>query len=253
MYKVVIVEDEMHSRELLKNMLLMYCKEIGSIATASSVDEGVKAIKEHQPDFIFLDIEMQTGTGFDLLQQFPNPTFDVIFTTAYDHYAVKAIKFSAADYLLKPIDAEELKEAVNKVVLKRKENTMPLALQALMNNLRKPANAPQTITLATAEGLEFISLTDIIYIEANGPYSTFFLKHDRKIIVSKNLKEYEMLLSDHNFLRIHNSHIINISEVKRMIKTDGGYAIMSNGAQLIISPKRKENFLQMMAENNLRT
>jgi len=253
MYKVVIVEDEMHSRELLKNMLAMYCKEINNITTASSVEEGVQAIKAADPDFVFLDIEMQTGTGFDLLQQFPNPSFDVVFTTAYDHYAVKAIKFSAADYLLKPIDAEELKEAVNKVILKRKENVMPLALQALMNNLRKPSNAPQTITLATSEGLEFIPLTDIIYIEASGPYSTFYLKNDRKIIVSKNLKEYEKLLTDHNFLRIHNSHIINICEVKRMIKTDGGYAIMSNGAQLIISPKRKESFLQMMAENNLRT
>jgi len=182
MYSAIIVEDEMHSRELLKSMVTMFCKDITVVATASSVEEGVAAIKKNNPDIIFLDIEMQTGTGFDLLQQFPQAAFDVIFTTAYDHYAVKAIKFSAVDYLLKPIDAEELKDAVSKVVQKRKENITPLALQALMNNLRKPAGAPQTITLSTSEGLEFIPLNEIIHIEANGPYSTFFLKDNRKVV-----------------------------------------------------------------------
>jgi two-component system, LytTR family, response regulator len=251
MYSAIIVEDEMHSRELLKNMLAELCKEISVIATASSVQEGVMAIKNYNPDLVFLDIEMQTGTGFDLLQQFPKAVFDVIFVTAYNHYAIKAIKFSAVDYLLKPVDAEELTEAVSKVIQKRKDNITPLALQALMNNLRRPSNTPQTITLATSDGLEFIPLPEIIHIEANGPYSIFFLKDERKIMVSKNLKEYELLLSEHNFLRIHNSHIININEVKRMIKTDGGYAIMSNGAQLIISPKRKDDFLKLIGENNL--
>lgn len=252
MYNAVIVEDEMHSRELLRNMVAMFCTDIQVIATAASVNEGVTAIKTHKPDIVFLDIEMQTGTGFDLLQQFPQPEFDVIFTTAFNHYAVKAIKFSAVDYLLKPIDPEELRAAVDKVLVKRKDNVSKGTLEVLMNYLKKQVNTPQTITLATADGHEFIPLQDIIYIEANGPYSTFFIKSDRKIMVSKNLKEYETLLSDHNFLRIHNSHIINIGEVRRMIKTDGGYAVMSNGAQLIISPKRKEDFLRMIGENNLK-
>lgn len=251
MFSAIIIEDEMHSRELLKNMIAIYCKEIEIIAAASTVDEGVAAIKKYKPDIIFLDIEMQTGTGFDLLLQFPEAPFEVIFTTAYNHYAIKAIKFSAVDYLLKPIDPEELNDAVNKVLKKKKDNIGPSALQALINNLQKPLNSAQTITLATSEGLEFIPLTEIIHIEANGPYSIFYLKNDRKIMVSKNLKEYEILLSDYHFLRIHNSHIINIAEVKRMIKTDGGYAIMSNGAQLIISPKKKDDFLRMIGENNL--
>lgn len=250
MYKAIIVEDEVHSRELLKNMVAMYCKDIIVAATAASVQEGVDAIKNQQPDLIFLDIEMQTGTGFDLLQQFPQANFDVIFTTAYDHYAVKAIKFSAVDYLLKPIDADELKEAMDKLIQKKKNNMGPAALQSLLNNLRTPPGGMQTITLATSEGLEFISLPDIIHIEANGPYSIFYLKQGRKIMVSKNLKEYEMLLADYHFLRVHNSHIINTREVKKMLKTDGGYAIMSDGAQIIISPKKKEEFLKLVTGLN---
>jgi two-component system LytT family response regulator len=251
MYTAIIAEDEMHSRELLKNMVAIYCKDITVVATAGSVEEGVLAIKEHKPDLVFLDIEMQTGTGFDLLQQFNNPAFDVIFTTAYDHYAVKAIKFSAVDYLLKPIDAEELKEATDKFILKRKSNLGSQALQSLLQNLSKPAQVPQSITLSTSDGLEFIALPDIVHIEANGPYSIFNLKHDKKIMVSKNLKEYEGLLCDFHFMRIHNSHIINLNEVKKMLKTDGGYAVMSNGAQLIISPKKKDEFLKQMAATNL--
>lgn len=251
MYKAIIVEDEVHSRELLKNMVAMYCKDITVVATAAAVQEGVDVIKNHLPDLVFLDIEMQTGTGFDLLQQFPQAAFDVIFTTAYDHYAVKAIKFSAVDYLLKPIDADELKEAVEKVIQKKRNNLGPAALHSLLNNLRAPSGGMQTITLSTSEGLEFISLPDIVHIEANGPYSIFYLKQGKKIMVSKNLKEYEMLLSEYHFLRIHNSHIINIREVKKMLKTDGGYAIMSDGSQIIISPKKKDEFLKLMTGANL--
>lgn len=246
MYKAIIVEDELYSRELLNQMIAIHCTDVQVMALAASVEEGVAAIKKHQPDIIFLDVEMQTGTGFDLLQQFPEPSFDVIFTTAYDHYAIKAIKFSALDYLLKPIDADELQQAVKKIAEKKNADISASALKALMQNLRKPAGSSQTITLATSEGLEFIPLSEIIHIEANGPYSNFFLTGNRKIMVSRNLKEYENLLSEHQFLRIHNSHIINIKEVKRMIKTDGGYAVMSDGAQLIISPKKKEDFLRMM-------
>lgn len=251
MYKAIIVEDELHSRELLKNMVAMYCPEVTVAAAASSVEEGVAAINTCKPDLVFLDIEMQTGTGFDLLLQFPQPFFEVIFTTAYDHYAIKAIKFSAVDYLLKPIDSDELKEAVDKLIKKKNNNIAPLALLSLMESLRKPSHAPQTITLSTSDGLEFILLADVIYVEANGAYSIFFLKGDRKIMVSKNLKEYELLLSDHHFMRIHNSHIVNINEVRRILRTDGGYAIMSNGAQLIISPKKKDDFLKVLAEHNI--
>lgn len=252
MYTAVVIEDELFSRELLNKMIETYCHQhIRVSALASSVEDGVSVIKNFRPDIVFLDVELHTGTGFDILQQFPEPFFDVIFTTAYDHYAVKAIKFSAVDYLLKPIDSEELQQAVQKLISKRTGGIDTSALKSLMSNLQKPAERAQTITLATSEGLEFVPLNQIIHIEANGPYSTFFLNDNRKIMVSKNLKEYESMLKDYLFLRIHNSHIINIKEVRRMIKTDGGYAIMSNGAQLIISPKKKEEFLQLIGEYNV--
>lgn len=252
MYTAVIVEDELFSRELLKKLIDTYCSaDIKVVGLASSVEEGIDAIEKYRPDIVFLDVELHTGTGFDILQHFPEPFFEVIFTTAYNHYAIKAIKFSAVDYLLKPIDANELQEAVKKLIEKRKSGIDTTALKSLITNLQKPADRAQTITLSTSDGLEFVPLNEIIHIEANGPYSTFFLDDDRKIMVSKNLKEYEMLLKDHQFLRIHNSHIVNIKAVRRMIKTDGGYAIMSNGAQLIISPKKKDEFLQMISAYNV--
>ena len=248
MYKAIIVEDEIHSREFLKNIVTEYCPELNVVALASDVEEGVAAIKEHQPDIVFLDIEMQTGTGFDLLQQFSQPTFEVIFTTAYDHYAIKAIKFSAVDYLLKPIEIEELQQAVQKVIEKKKDHTGQLALQALLKNLKSPQQSEQSITLSTSDGLEFVPLQNIIRLEASGPYSHFFLKNNKKIIVSRHLKEYEMLLADHGFFRVHNSHIINLKEVKRMVKTDGGYAVMDDESMIAISPKKKDDFMKQMGQ-----
>jgi two-component system LytT family response regulator len=249
MHKAIIVEDELHSREFLKNIVTTYCPELTLVALASSVTEGAAAITEHNPDIIFLDIEMQTGTGFDLLKLFPNPGFDVIFTTAYDHYAIQAIKFSAIDYLLKPIEIEELQNAVKKITDKKtKGNDQQLALQMLLKNLQAPKKGDQSITLATSDGLEFVPLNNIIRIEASGPYSYFFLKNNKKIMVSRHLKEYEMLLSDYGFFRAHNSHIININEVKRMVKTDGGYAVMSDDSKIGLSPKKKDDFMQQMAQ-----
>jgi two-component system LytT family response regulator len=248
MFKTIIVEDELHSRELLKSMVDTYCKQLNVVAVASSVEEGVEAIKTHDPAIVFMDIEMQTGTGFDVLQQTTNYNFHVIFTTAYDHYAIKAIKFSAVDYLLKPIDLEELQDAATKAVEKINKTPEHNNLNQLLKNLRRPPGEDYSITLSTSDGLEFTPLTKIIRIEANGPYSIFHLKDGRKIMVSKNLKEYEMLLEDHNFMRVHNSHIINLDEVRKMVKTDGGYVVLKDETQIIISPKKKDEFMQRINE-----
>lgn len=246
--KAVIVDDEIRSREFLKSLVEEFCPDVKVAALASSVEEAVNIIRTQKPDLVFLDIELQTGTGFDVLLQFNEPGFHVVFTTAYDHYAIKAIKFSAVDYLLKPIDVEELQMAVERAMEIVKKNTGGQTINTLLQNLRKPATTDYSITLATSEGLEFVPLQNIIRLEASGPYTYFFLKEGKKIMVSKNLKEYETILGEYNFFRVHNSHIINIKEVKRLVKTDGGYAVMNDDSMIAISPKKKDEFMLQIGQ-----
>ncbi|MFY8005273.1 MAG: LytR/AlgR family response regulator transcription factor, partial [Chitinophagaceae bacterium] len=163
-------------------------------------------------------------------------------------YAIKAIKFSAIDYLLKPISIDELQTAVNKVINYANTKSDNSVLDMLLKNLKRPMNDDYSISLSTADGVEFVHLSQIIRLEANGPYTTFFIKDNKKIMVSKNLKEYETLLTNYHFFRIHNSHIINLKEVKKMIKTDGGYAIMNDDSMIAISPKKKDEFLDLISQ-----
>jgi two-component system LytT family response regulator len=247
MQRVIIVEDEARSREFLHDVLTEHCPTLKVVGLAANVEEAIAAIHALKPDLIFLDIELQTGTGFDVLEGTRDVQPAVIFTTAYDHYAIKAIKFSAVDYLLKPIDVDDLKSAVARVAQQQERRESSQTLDVLMHNLKQlRSNDNPTITLSVAEGIEFIPLREIIRLEAAGAYTNFFLKGGKKMMVSKNLKEYEMMLSEHNFMRVHNSHIINLSEVKRMVKADGGYAVMSDDAQVVISPKKKDDFMQLM-------
>ena len=251
MQKAIIIEDEARSRELLYDLVTANCPEVEVVAQTGTIDEAITLIRAHQPHLLFLDIELQTGTGFEILQQITNLSPAVIFTTAYDHYAIRAIKFSAADYLLKPIDIDELKEAVSKVA-GRSAETHQRMMASLIQNLSELQHRGQpTLTLSLANELEFVPLQNIVRIEAAGAYSTFYLTCGRNIMVSKNLKEYELLLTGHQFMRIHNSHIINLNEIKRMLKTDGGYAVMSDDFPVMISPKKKEAFLQSMNNRHL--
>ncbi|TDH28589.1 response regulator transcription factor [Segetibacter sp. 3557_3] len=249
--KAVIVDDETRSREFLRTLVEEFCTDVKVAGLAANVPEAVALINTHKPDVVFLDIELQTGTGFDVLQHFIDPQFQVIFTTAYDHYAIRAIKFSAIDYLLKPIDIEELQLAIEKAKSRVENNSSKQTIDRLLQNIRKPANSDFSITLATSEGLEFVPIQNIIRLEASGPYTHFFLKEGRKIMVSKNLKEYETMLGDHNFFRVHNSHIINLKEVKRMIKTDGGYAVMNDESTIAISPKKRDEFMTQIGQRLL--
>lgn len=247
MQRAIIVEDEIRSRQFLQDLLQEHCQGLEIVGAAGNVADGISLINTTKPDIVFLDIELQTGTGFDVLAAVQERNFTVIFTTAYDHYALKAIKFSAADYLLKPIDLDELKGAVAKVLKQNLNELKPQTIDMLMQNLRSiRSNTEPTITLSLADGFEFVPMREIIRLEAGGAYTHFFLKEGRKILVSKNLKEFEQLLCDYNFMRVHNSHLINLAEVKKMVKSDGGYAVMSDGAQVIISPKKKEEFIQIM-------
>ena len=241
---VVIVEDEKKSMAVLKNLLETYCPEINVAGTAESVARGIEVIKTVNPDLVFLDIEMQSATGFDLLQSLEKLDFDVIFTTAYEHYALKAIKFSAIDYLLKPIDVNELKQAVAKVVKKRTKHIDDERLQRLIENLS--TGKSNKISISTSEELVFVDVADIIRCEAKGAYTIFFIKGRNNLVTSKNLKEYEQLLSEHNFFRVHISHLINLHEVQRYIKTDGGSVEMKDGSRIVVATNRRQAFFERM-------
>lgn len=250
MLRVIIVEDEKHSQETLRNMLVEFCPEVEVCGIAENVDAAVDLVHSCRPDLLFLDVELQTGTGFDVLDQLAGLNFEVIFTTAFEQYAIKAIKLSSIDYLLKPIDLDELLQAVEKAREKKSAEENQAQLQVLLSNLNRNAAASHRICLATSEGLEFLQTDDILFCEANGSYTNFFLKNGNKIIVSKNLKEYELLLGEGHFMRVHNKYLINLHEVKRFVKSDGGYILMKNDAQISISPRRRDDFLYRMAELN---
>jgi two-component system LytT family response regulator len=246
MIRAIIVEDELHSRETLKNLLEEFCDDIQVVGMVDAVQPAIEVIRKEKPDLVFMDIELQTGTGFDVLSQVQDLYFEVIFTTAFEHYAIRAIKFSSIDYLLKPIDVDELQKAVEKVREKKNEQSYKDQLELLLQNISKKPSENRKICLATLEGIEFVGVKEILYCEANGAYTTFYLQGGRKILVSRNLKEYEMLLEENEFMRVHNSFLINLHEVKRFVKGEGGYILMNNQAQISISQKKRDVFMERM-------
>jgi two-component system LytT family response regulator len=246
--KTIIVDDEQDAVNFINSIIGEYCPSLQVVGKANNVLQGVELIRENEPDLLFLDVEMPNGTGFDLLEQFPEKDFDVVFITAFNHYAINAIKFSAVDYILKPININEFIEAVNKVVKKRSERRTPgnEGLKILMENIR--SSLPSRLAIPTTDGMEYLNPKDIIRIEADRSYSWFFLTGDRKILVSKHLKEYQELLGDRYFFRLHNSHLINLKFVKKYIRKEGGYIEMADGALLPISRNRKDLFLAHMSK-----
>ena len=250
MLRVIIVEDEKNSRATLKSLLGEFCEGVEVVGEAENVKTALEEIKTKQPDLVFLDIELHSGTGFEVLTQVEALNFEIIFTTAFEQYAIKAIKFSSLDYLLKPIDLEELQNAVAKAQLKKNENQRKTQLETLLSNLSQNSNENPRICLATSVGLEFLNTADIIYCEASGSYTNFYLKNDKKIIVSKHLKGYETLLGDNQFMRVHNKFLINLKEVQRFVKSEGGYILMKNDAHISISPKKRDLFFEKMMNLN---
>ena len=245
MVRSIIIDDEMKSRESLRILLEEFCDNVEVMELCQNVEEGVQAILQHKPDVIFLDIQMQRETGFDLLTKIKPIDFEIIFTTAYSEYAIKAFKFSAIDYLLKPINIEELKRAVYKV---EKKLNVRIAdrVEQLIQNLR-PATAHNfKLALPTSDGLIFVKVEDIIYCEASSNYTEIFTLDGKKHLVSRTLKEYEDLLAEHNFFRIHNSHLINLGSIKKYVRGEGGYVIMSNDKSLDVSKRKKEAFLSKL-------
>ena len=247
MIRAIIVDDEEKGRLTLKNLIGKNCPSIELIDLCDSVEMAIDSILKHQPDLVFLDIEMPFQNGFALLEKFNKPNFDVIFITAYDHYAIKAIKYSALDYLLKPVDTDELKEAVTKIENKKKSVLPQMPdFELLLSNLKLKGNSAK-IAVPTFDGLQMLSSTNIIKCTANESYTEIVLSDGKKIMVSRILKEYEDLLSDFNFFRVHNSCLINLAHVNKYIKGDGGYVVMSDGESVEVSRRKKNELLNKLA------
>ncbi len=244
MLKAIILEDEEDNRQLLSGFLRDYCPQISLLAAVDSVQKSFNAINTYHPDVVFMDIQLNGETCFDLLEKFDEVKFEIIFTTAYDSYMLKAIKLSAIDYLLKPINVDELKTAIEKAEKKRMQLMMNKNLEVLMNNFRNNLQDHQ-IAISSSDGFVFVRVSNIIYLRAEGAYTYFILKHNEKIITSKNIQEYEELLNDHKFFRIHKSFIVNMAEVVKYVRGDGGYVIMSDKTHIDVSRRRKDDFLQM--------
>jgi len=249
--KVVIVEDEKHSSAYLRHLLEEYCVNIKVLGIAASVAEAICIISHSIPDVVFMDVELQNGTGFDVLSQILDPDFEVIFTTAYDHYALQAVKYSLLDYLLKPVDIEELQNAVTKARKRKNQKIYRKQLETLLSNIKTQNSTHAKMCLATAEGFEFIQIDEIVFCKASGSYTLFVLKNNTELLVSKHLKEYEELLPNSFFMRVHHSFLINLREVKKFVKSEGGYIVMSNQVSVSISRSKKEAFLKAMSRFNI--
>src|SRR5678810_640335 len=203
MIRTVVIEDEEHSRKMLIEMLRDHCRQLIVVGDADSVKSGLTAISEQKPELVFLDIELQSETSFEILESLPEINFELVFTTAFDHYALKAIKFCAIDYLLKPIDLNELRIAVAKAEKRLNREYLNKNLEVLVNNLKSGSQNNHRIALSTLEGLLFVNVRDIIYCESNGPYTKFVFKQAEKIVTSRHLKEYETMSVSYTHLRAH--------------------------------------------------
>lgn len=246
MLKSIIIEDVEAAREKLQMLIKNYCSNsIELVALCKNAEEGIEQIQKHKPELIFLDIEMPGLTGFEMLRQIGKINFDVIFTTAHDHYAIKAIKFSALDYLLKPIDLEQLKEAITKALEKRNMKYSESRYENFVGNLESK-NKLSSLSIPTGDGFMMIKTEDIVWCEAINYYCVFHLKNKSEIIATRTLKEIEELLTGSGFVRIHNSHMININNMVRYIKGVGGQVEMCDGRTLDVSRRKKDELMQVI-------
>lgn len=245
MITATIVDDEPYCCESLATLLERYCPAVKTLDICFSASTALQSILEDPPQILFLDIEMPNMNGFELLEKFPSINFELIFTTGYDQYAIKAIQFSALDYLLKPIEREALQRAVHKA-LQRMHHPLPQQIEILFQKLKHPTIPIHKIAIPTMEGLQMIFVECIISCKADGNYTIFYLKNKQKLTASRTLKEIEVLLEDYSFTRVHHSYLVNLNEIEKYIKGEGGSLMMSDGTTIDISRSRKDILLKKL-------
>jgi two-component system LytT family response regulator len=242
--RAIIVEDEAASRETLRNYLGKYCPDVQVVAEAANVTEGLKAIRLHNPDLVFLDVEMPYGNAFDLLSQVENPGFETIFVTAFSNYAIQALNFSASYYILKPVDIDELIKAVEKVKLSLLEKKDSVHTQVLLENIQIENKQLRKIVLPLAEGFEVVRVNEVIRLEAEDNFTRFWLVGGKKMLICRTLKFYENLLGDFDFLRVHKSHMVNLQYIRQYLRGKGGQLVMEDGAVVEVSANRKQELME---------
>ncbi|HYG52625.1 MAG TPA: LytTR family DNA-binding domain-containing protein [Flavobacteriales bacterium] len=240
--KAVIIDDEERGRITIRNYIGTYANFITLAGEADSVETGIALIESLRPEIIFLDIQMGDGTGFDLIDQLKDRTFNVVFVTAFDHFALKAFQFNAMDYLLKPLDPDAFKRTTEKLRSSKIRN-LETQIEALINFNKKPLK----IALPSTDSIKYVNIADIIYLEADNNYTTFYIVNNEKIVVSKTIKDYEEMLEGMPFFRIHQSYIVNLRLINKYIKGEGGYVEMESGQTLEVARRRKESFLTALA------
>ena len=246
----VLVEDDENLRKGMRSMLERYAPDIIIVGEGDSVSTGIAVIDQLKPQVVFLDIQLTDGTGFDILEQLAQKngksSFHIVFITAHEQYAIKAFRFSALDFLLKPVDPDELHKVIIKIknVLEKNENYAHIDL--LLENIRRKVDNFKRIALSTSDGIHLFEVSDIIRSESEDNYTKFFIKNHKPVLISKTLKEYEELLGEHGFERIHQSHLINLAYLKSYIRKDGGYVVMADNSNLPISQRKKERLQELL-------
>ncbi len=245
MIKAVVIDDEINNQELISNLLKSYAENIQVVGLADSVESAYKTIQEHQPDLIFLDVQMPDGTGFDLLKKFEKINFKIIFVTAHQEFALEAFKYSALDYILKPLSPANLLAAVNKAEETMGSDELNMKLKILLNNIAEPIKNKKKIVLKTMERIYSVGLDDIIRFESDGGYTKVYLTDGKRITVSKTMKEYDDLLLDAGFLRVHHSHLINMNHLFCFEKAEG-HVVMKDDSVVPVSNRKKDHLMELL-------
>ncbi len=246
MLKTVIVDDEPQAREAIRLIIKNYNMNLNVLAEAASVEKGWQVIREFHPDLVFLDILLPDGNGFDILSRFSPIDFKIIFITGNDNFAIQAIKYSALDYIMKPVRFEELNDAVSKARDQINKELLDLKISAMLSNMKDPGRKMEKIILKTFESIHLVNIHDIIRCVSDKNYTTFVLTGNKEMLVSKTIKEFDELLSPSGFIRIHQSYLINLAHFVRFDKQDGGYVVLTDNVRIPVSFRKKDNLFRAL-------